>query len=205
MDYFKDKFYTYIYSKHNKIIRNIIKYHAEYITQIVFSNEVIPLLSLCIAFIMSTKAMVSKGSIIVIFNVVSNIMASIESLGSIKPNKRSAELLEERLDNLFEDDKYKQEYRYEKMDDFKKLDIDISSYIYDKDKKILENVKLEVNKNDFVIIKGESGKGKTSLINLISRFIDKDKLDGNINIMRRTYGSIKYQNTIRKYYNVNKI
>ncbi|SUM74515.1 glutamate ABC transporter ATP-binding protein [Staphylococcus saccharolyticus] len=33
---------------------------------------------------------------------------------------------------------------------------------------ILKNINLTINKNDFVIIKGKSGQGKSTLLNIIS-------------------------------------
>ena len=54
------------------------------------------------------------------------------------------------------------------------LDINISSKKY-QDNKIIDNLKLEVNDNEFISIIGPSGCGKTSLLNIISN-IDKDYL-----------------------------
>ncbi|KAB7888046.1 ABC transporter ATP-binding protein [Poseidonibacter ostreae] len=54
------------------------------------------------------------------------------------------------------------------------LDINISSKKYH-DNKIIENLKLEVKKSEFISIIGPSGCGKTTLLNIISN-IDKDYL-----------------------------
>lgn len=47
------------------------------------------------------------------------------------------------------------------------LEIDISSKKY-QDNKIIDNLKLEVNKSEFISIIGPSGCGKTTLLNIIS-------------------------------------
>ncbi|MCR4605159.1 MAG: ABC transporter ATP-binding protein/permease [Eubacterium sp.] len=52
------------------------------------------------------------------------------------------------------------------------------SFSYDKDKKLIENLNLNVNSGDRVAIVGPTGAGKSTLINLIMRFYDVD--DGNI-------------------------
>ena len=54
------------------------------------------------------------------------------------------------------------------------LDINISSKNY-QDNKIIENLKLEVKKSEFISIIGPSGCGKTTLLNIISN-TDKDYL-----------------------------
>ncbi len=51
-------------------------------------------------------------------------------------------------------------------ENFKNLKIQSLSYFFKK-KQILKNVNITINKNDFVGIIGESGSGKTSLVNII--------------------------------------
>ena len=43
-------------------------------------------------------------------------------------------------------------------------------YEFEDGKKILKNLKLVIKKGSHILLKGESGKGKTSILNLISRF-----------------------------------
>nr|WP_297768661.1 ABC transporter ATP-binding protein [uncultured Butyrivibrio sp.] len=49
------------------------------------------------------------------------------------------------------------------------------SFSYDKSKKLIENLNLEVKKGQRVAIVGPTGSGKTTLINLLMRFYDVDK------------------------------
>ena len=51
-------------------------------------------------------------------------------------------------------------------DNFKELKIKSITYSF-KDKKILDNANLTINKNDFIAFIGPSGSGKTSLVNII--------------------------------------
>jgi ATP-binding cassette subfamily B protein len=55
--------------------------------------------------------------------------------------------------------------------DFTKLEVNNLSFSYG-DKEVLKNVSLSINKGDKVLIKGESGEGKSTLLKLISGVID---------------------------------
>jgi len=48
------------------------------------------------------------------------------------------------------------------------------SFSYENDNKLLTNINLTLNKGDFITIEGDSGKGKTTLLNIISKLIDAD-------------------------------
>ena len=49
-------------------------------------------------------------------------------------------------------------------------------------KKVLENLNFNINKGQVVLLLGDSGKGKSTIINLICRLYDLDKNNGIVNI-----------------------
>ena len=60
---------------------------------------------------------------------------------------------------------------------------------------ILADTRFRINKGDIVLIKGKSGAGKTTLINLLSRLADYDGLDGAVNYNKKNvicYNREKY-------------
>lgn len=62
------------------------------------------------------------------------------------------------------------------------VDFENVSFSYEKDKKILDNISFKVNAGESIALVGPTGAGKTTIINLISRFYDLDsgviKIDG---------------------------
>ena len=60
------------------------------------------------------------------------------------------------------------------------VDIENASFSYDKSKKLIEDLNLNIKKGQRVAIVGPTGSGKTTLINLLMRFYDVDK--GSISI-----------------------
>ncbi len=55
-----------------------------------------------------------------------------------------------------------------------RVDLEGVAFSYDKDKKLIEDLSLEVEKGQRIAIVGRTGSGKTTLINLLMRFYDVD-------------------------------
>ena len=87
------------------------------------------------------------------------------------------------------------------------IDISNVSFSYVKDKKLIENFTLKLNKGQKVAIVGPTGSGKTTVINLLMRFYDTD--NGNILVdgyniknvtresLRKSYGMVLQETWLR--------
>ena len=87
------------------------------------------------------------------------------------------------------------------------IDISNVSFSYVKDKKLIENFTLKLNKGQKVAIVGPTGSGKTTVINLLMRFYDTD--NGNIFVdgyniknvtresLRKSYGMVLQETWLR--------
>jgi len=80
-----------------------------------------------------------------------------------------------------------------------KVVFDNVSFSYNKTKPVLQNVNFTVNAGEVVALVGETGAGKTTIVNLITRFYDADS--GNILIDDTPITEIK-RNSLRKCFSV---
>jgi len=65
------------------------------------------------------------------------------------------------------------------------------SFSYNSGKAVFENINLEINRNDLIIIKGESGAGKSTFLKLFNRFCDNIK--GKINFCGKDLKGFKIE------------
>ena len=80
------------------------------------------------------------------------------------------------------------------LDKINKIKFNDICFSYSKDKRILNNIKMDVNNNDKIAIVGRTGCGKTTLVNLLCRFYETDKgeiLINGKNINKYTLKSLR--------------
>ena len=105
------------------------------------------------------------------FNEISGVMTELTA--ALASAGRVIDLLEEEPES---DESEKDEL----IDISGKVKLNNVSFSYTKDKKLIENLSLDVKEGQKVAIVGPTGSGKSTLINLLMRFYDVDK--GSISI-----------------------
>lgn len=121
-----------------------------------------------------------------IYNIVIIISISLSSFGPLLalnalPNNISQTLASANrvLDLLEKEPSIKDVINELNLDEFKSLKVNNLSFAYSDDPSnlILKNINFNVNKNEIVVIKGDSGEGKSTLLKLLFREYEvKDKM-----------------------------
>ena len=117
------------------------------------------------------------------------VPSSIRILGQYQKiiySKPSINLIE---NVLKESENYLETISFNKnIEEFKKLEVKNISHRYNKEI-ILDNINLEIFRGDLIVIKGESGNGKTTLLNIISGLIKPTKGDIFLNNKKYLFDS----------------
>ena len=133
-----------------------------------------------------------------------SIVKIIKAFQSIKYNFPVIDLIYKEL-NLPSNQSKKFQVEGNNDFNFKKLkfkDVSFSYYILDKEKKIFDNLNLEINKGDKIGIKGPTGAGKTTLINLLlgllkptkgNFLINAEKVENNLSNFQSSIGYVPQQ------------
>lgn len=133
-------------------------------------------LTLCYSAYLIYKGKISYGTLTALVSLVSYFESPITSLASLANKIYSYHASTDRINELYQ--KADEESQIE-LNDFDSISIKDLSFSYDNQKVIFNNFNYEINKNDIIYIKGKSGKGKTTLINILLGFYP---YSGNITI-----------------------
>ena len=102
------------------------------------------------------------------FKLIPSLIRILGQYQKIEYSKPSVNLIEK---ILRESESYVEKINFNKIhDEFNKIELKNISHKYDSEL-ILENINLEIIKGELLVIKGESGNGKTTLLNIISGLI----------------------------------
>ena len=99
-------------------------------------------------------------------NSFGNLMKNYTNLRNMKPSFELVQKLSKK-NNLKSNNKIK----FESEENFDYLELKNVSFSYPKKNNIIENISIKIQKGDKLIIKGNSGTGKSTLINLICGLI----------------------------------
>lgn len=178
-EYFGDKYNEYMDGKYKKIIHRVIRSQAFFIVQLVFSQEIIPLIVLFMGVISAMMGRATIGAAIVMMDLAVRLAKEVQTIGELMPQKHTAQRIKERIQYIAAEKQ--QAAKKNKAGNFERLKIDIDSYGYESERNtILENFSFELIKGDICLLKGESGAGKTTVFELIARTSSRGILKGEI-------------------------
>lgn len=118
--------------------------------------------------------LITAANLITLYLYNSSVFSLMSNLSSLRDCIKEYELAVERIYELDDDDKYpKDKYGKSSINDFKgKITFKDVSFSYIKNKPVLNQLSLNVEPKDTIAIIGESGSGKTTIFNLITKSYD---------------------------------
>lgn len=168
---------------------------TDYWQNILFTGAFISLLTVGVYFIQ--KGQITIGQFVMLLAYVNWLSASVNSLGNNYKQLQEGIVTIKRADKIFEEET-------EKYDDPEAIELENCkgtiefknvSFSYESEN-VLENISFEASAGSMIAIVGKSGEGKSTLVDLISRYIlptsGKITLDG-ININKIKLESLRNQ------------
>lgn len=146
-----------------------------------FLADILPICTFILGIILVSFHKLSMGSAFAIMLIAQKLNEPIIVLAELITEKKTTEQLFERMKEIYESSVAMEEKKIISVPAFEKLDITIQTYRFSNiEDAVLHDLALKIEQGDLITLKGESGRGKTTLINLISRFLSTDCLEGTI-------------------------
>lgn len=182
--YFEEKIDRFIESNYIPVLNKTIITQAIYIIQLIFSSEIIPFIILFLGIILSVYGSTTIGSAIIIMDLTVKLSSSVQSIGECISQYHYSVSLYNRVSTLIDPNPVSSvnsppKERREQMQDFQNLRINISEFSLNQNT-VLEKLNIEIVKGDVVLIKGESGKGKSTLAKIVAQRIALSDRAGQI-------------------------
>lgn len=128
----------------------------------------LPILALIAGVLLILAGQFTIGQLITTYALIGNLQEPVLAIPEMLNQRRQALSIQEKIMPLLE----KEDMVYSKnvLGKLQEFFMVSKEYEFEDGKKILKNLKLVIKKGSHILLKGESGKGKTSVLNLISRF-----------------------------------
>lgn len=155
--------------KHSK---SISQYYSVFTSTYAMLTVALPILTILIGAILILNNQYTIGELIATYVLVGNLQEPVQVIPDYLNQRRQALKMQNKIMPILEDNSIS--YAHEKLDAFQEFSFHSDAYVFEDGKVILKDIDFTIQKGEPVIIKGESGKGKSSLLNLISRFCGTD-------------------------------
>lgn len=155
----------------------------------------------CAGGILSVKNIISIGTVVSFLTYSKQFSHPLNSIANIYNSLQSALAGAERIFEIYDEKEESPDKKDAK--DLKSIKGDVEfknvSFSYTKDTPVLKNISFKVNSGETIALVGETGAGKTTLVNLLTRFYEIS--DGEIIIDNNNITNIS-RDSLRKCFSV---
>lgn len=178
---FEGIFNQFIDQKYLPVLKKTISCQAIFVSQMIFSREIIPFVILFIGILFSLVGRTTIGSAIVIMDMSIKMSDSIQAFGDNISQWHLSREIENRMKELFDAGLNTTQVSTSITGDFECLQVKIDQFRYHQDgAPVLEDINFEVRRGEILLLKGESGNGKSTLGKLMAGILALEERAGKV-------------------------
>lgn len=149
---------------------------AFYMTIFALLSVLLPIFSVVIGAYMAQKYNLTGGVLLAFYAHTMQIQEPVRYIPEFLSQRKNTIALSEHLLPIVEETNEVQEVSGRLPNKIDQLSIDIEYFTYqDGNRKLLSGINFELNSKDIILVKGNSGVGKSTLVDLLMGFITSDK------------------------------
>ena len=139
---------------------------------------VLPIIAVIISAYFVINGDLTVGAILSIYTLSRMLDDPIRSISLHIGAKQISDATIDRLSDLVQDNK--KENIKTNISNLEEIEVDIDSFSYGNSEKLFDDISFDIRPKEIIVIKGESGKGKSTLTNLLMNLAPADNLQGDI-------------------------
>lgn len=168
-EFFNERFTEFLETDTLRHSRRISGYYAIFTSVYAILTTALPILVILAGVTLILREQYTIGELLAAFALVGNLQEPVLVLPDFINQRKQALAVQEKLMPILErEDAF---YPVKEAGPLQNFAFHSDGFRFEDGKKILKHVDFGFGRGEWVVIKGESGKGKSSLLNLISRFL----------------------------------
>lgn len=166
--FFRDRLADFIDRNTCRHSKGISQYYSVFTSIYAVLTTALPILTVLIGVILILNLRYTMGSMIAVFALAENLQEPVLTIPDFLNLRRQALAMQNKILPVLQASPA--DYSAKTLESMDSFSFHSDSYAFQDGRTILRHVDFVVRKGKPIIVKGGSGKGKTSLFNLISRF-----------------------------------
>ena len=166
--FFKKRLSDFIDGTTYKYSRSLSAYYSIFVSIYVVLTMALPILVILIGVLLILNGQFTIGQLMATYALVGVLQEPVMNIPEYINQRRQALAMQDKLMPILDDEKH--EYTNNHLEPLQTFSFHSDAYTFQDGKRILEHVEFELERGGHLILRGESGRGKSSLINIISGF-----------------------------------
>lgn len=169
-EFFEKRLADYIDTHAYKYSRSISRYYSGFTSIYAMLAIALPMIAVLLGVVMILDGTMSIGELIAVYGIAGSLQEPVQTIPEFLNWHSQALALQDKIQPILNDEE--ETYSEESIGELDTFTFESEHYSFPDGKTILKDVGFRLRRGEPAIVKGPSGKGKTSLLNLVSRFYD---------------------------------
>ena len=182
-DWFFNRFSNLVHNQRYQVDKKKANFYAVYMALFLVLSVMLPILVVVLGVFLAEAQGISIGVILAFYALTANMQEPVQYIPDLLSSRKNAMALSERLLPIIENDNAdEEEPDMNNLAKIKELTISSSFFSYHVDEKpLLVNLEISLKEKDVLLIKGGSGTGKSTLVELVMGFLRSDSVKISLN------------------------
>lgn len=170
--FFEKRLADYIDEHSFKHSKSISRLYAAFTSTYVVLAIAVPILVVLIGVTLVMEGRLTIGELIALYGIAGTLQEPVQVIPEFFNKRAQALAMQEKVEPILKEEQAK--YKEPALGEMETFSFDSEHYTFKDGKMILEDVEFILRRGEPAVVKGPSGRGKTSLLNVISRFYDTE-------------------------------